>query len=111
VARLARRLDGLPRHLGIHTGGMLLTAKPLIETVPVERARMPDRTVAIWDKDVRLSIAIQIPFTERRGFEELPSRLLTSPNDENPRGTQHGEKAGTSEDVYDMVTRKTCTIR
>ncbi|MCC6630159.1 MAG: hypothetical protein IT340_22495 [Chloroflexi bacterium] len=51
VARLCRRVDGLPRHLGIHVGGMLLTARPLIESVPVERATMDGRTVSIWDKD------------------------------------------------------------
>ncbi|MCW5879990.1 MAG: error-prone DNA polymerase [Anaerolineae bacterium] len=44
-------LEGLPRHLSIHSGGMLITAAPLVEVVPVERATMPGRVVVQWDKD------------------------------------------------------------
>lgn len=40
-----------PRHLGIHSGGMVLTARPVGEVVPVEHARMEKRTVIQWDKD------------------------------------------------------------
>lgn len=40
-----------PRHLGIHSGGMVLTARPVGEVVPVEHARMKNRTVIQWDKD------------------------------------------------------------
>ncbi len=40
-----------PRHLGIHSGGMVLTARPVGEVVPVEHARMANRTVIQWDKD------------------------------------------------------------
>jgi error-prone DNA polymerase len=40
-----------PRHLGIHVGGMIVTARPLVEVAPVERATMPGRTVIQWDKD------------------------------------------------------------
>ena len=44
------RIDGFPRHLSIHTGGMLVTAAPLIDIVPLERATMPGRVVAQYDK-------------------------------------------------------------
>src|SRR5690606_27292756 len=40
-----------PRHLGIHSGGMVLTEQPVGEVVPIEHARMADRTVIQWDKD------------------------------------------------------------
>ena len=40
-----------PRHLGIHSGGMVLTDRPVGEVVPIEHARMKDRTVIQWDKD------------------------------------------------------------
>jgi error-prone DNA polymerase len=40
-----------PRHLGIHSGGMVLTDRPVGEVVPIEHARMDDRTVIQWDKD------------------------------------------------------------
>ena len=51
VHSLARQLEGVPRHLSIHNGGMLITAAPLVEVVPVERATMPNRMVVQWDKD------------------------------------------------------------
>ena len=51
VMGLARQLEGLPRHLGIHSGGMVMCDRPIIEVCPVEWARMPGRTVLQWDKD------------------------------------------------------------
>src|SRR5512141_1982341 len=44
------RIDGFPRHLSIHSGGMLVTAAPLIDLAPLERATMPDRVVVQFDK-------------------------------------------------------------
>jgi error-prone DNA polymerase len=51
VAGLAARMQRLPRHLGIHSGGMVICDRPVGEVCPVEWARMPDRTVLQWDKD------------------------------------------------------------
>jgi len=51
VLSYAGELLKAPRHLGIHSGGMVLTARPVGEVVPVEHARMADRTVIQWDKD------------------------------------------------------------
>jgi DNA polymerase III alpha subunit len=48
---LCAEIDGFPRHLGIHVGGMLVTRTPLIELVPIERATMPDRVVTQFDKE------------------------------------------------------------
>ena len=44
------RIDGFPRHLSIHSGGMLVTAAPLIDIAPLEHATMPDRVVVQFDK-------------------------------------------------------------
>ena len=38
---ICRRIQGFPRHLSIHVGGMLVTGEPLIDMLPVERASMP----------------------------------------------------------------------
>ena len=46
-----RRIDGFPRHMGIHSGGMVITRDPLIRVAPVEWATMRDRTIIQWDKD------------------------------------------------------------
>ncbi|CAN5134251.1 error-prone DNA polymerase [soil metagenome] len=51
VVGLAMQLLKAPRHLGIHSGGMVLTDRPVGEVVPIEHARMPNRTVIQWDKD------------------------------------------------------------
>src|SRR5690606_18252776 len=51
VLDLADRFLRLPRHLGIHSGGMVLCDRPVIEVCPVEWATMPGRTVLQWDKD------------------------------------------------------------
>ena len=47
---LCGRIDGFPRHLSIHSGGMLVTAAPLIDIAPLERATMPGRVVVQFDK-------------------------------------------------------------
>ncbi len=51
VVELAAQLLKAPRHLGIHSGGMVLTERPVGEVVPIEHARMDGRTVIQWDKD------------------------------------------------------------
>lgn len=51
VIELATQVMKFPRHLGIHSGGMVLTKRPVGEVVPIEYARMKDRTVVQWDKD------------------------------------------------------------
>ena len=51
VVDLAQQVLTYPRHLGIHSGGMVLTDRPVGEIVPIEHARMENRTVLQWDKD------------------------------------------------------------
>lgn len=51
VVALSQQLRGFPRHLSIHVGGFVLSARPLCEVAPVEPAKMPGRTVVPWDKD------------------------------------------------------------
>src|SRR6202790_662275 len=49
--RLYRTIYGLPRHLGQHSGGMIICQNKLSSFVPLENASMPGRVVAQWDKD------------------------------------------------------------
>ena len=51
LAEVVRRLQGLPRHLGQHSGGMVIGGGPLDEIVPLEPATMPGRVVIQWDKE------------------------------------------------------------
>ncbi|MCB0043408.1 MAG: hypothetical protein KDE23_27165, partial [Caldilinea sp.] len=48
---LLRHIAGCPRHLSIHSGGMLITRAPLDAIVPLEPATMPGRFVCQWDKE------------------------------------------------------------
>ena len=49
--RLYHAIYGLPRHLGQHSGGMIICQDKLSSFVPLENASMPGRVVAQWDKD------------------------------------------------------------
>src|SRR5437870_10391713 len=51
LVEIVRRMQGLPRHLGQHTGGMVIAAGRLDEVAPLEPAAMPGRNVIQWDKD------------------------------------------------------------
>jgi error-prone DNA polymerase len=50
-ARLSAEMQDLPRHLGQHSGGMIVCQGRLDAVVPLENASMPGRVVAQWDKD------------------------------------------------------------
>ncbi len=105
VAELATSLLKAPRHLGIHSGGMVLTERPVGEVVPIEHARMADRTVIQWDKDdaawmglvkfdllgLGMLAALQYCFDLVRGATGEEWELATLPKE---------EKA-----VYDMLCR------
>src|ERR1019366_975567 len=51
MVSLCQQLSSLPRHLGQHSGGMVLCPGRLDRIVPVEPATMPDRSIVQWDKD------------------------------------------------------------
>ena len=51
VLEMAAEIENMPRHLGIHSGGMVMCDRPIIEVCPVEWARMENRSVLQWDKD------------------------------------------------------------
>ena len=49
--QICERMQDIPRHLGQHSGGMVICAGHLSEVVPIEPASMPGRTVIQWDKE------------------------------------------------------------
>ena len=51
VKTYALELEHSPRHLGIHTGGMVICDRPIVEVCPIEWARRENRSVLQWDKD------------------------------------------------------------
>ena len=81
VATIAAEMQKLPRHLGIHSGGMVLCDRPVIDVCPVGWASKPGRTVLQWDKDdcaeaglvkfdllgLGMLTALRVAFTELAG--------------------------------------------
>ncbi len=51
VVALATEVQDFPRHLGIHSGGMVICDRPVADVCPVEWARKENRSVLQWDKD------------------------------------------------------------
>ncbi|MEO6387853.1 MAG: error-prone DNA polymerase [Croceibacterium sp.] len=51
VLKLTGQMIGMPRHLGQHVGGFILTEGALTETVPIGNGAMPERSFIEWDKD------------------------------------------------------------
>jgi error-prone DNA polymerase len=49
--KIADQMIGMPRHLGQHVGGFILTENPLTQTVPIGNGAMPERSFIEWDKD------------------------------------------------------------
>ncbi|HYA68243.1 MAG TPA: error-prone DNA polymerase, partial [Acidimicrobiales bacterium] len=51
VSELAKQVIDFPRHLGLHSGGMVICDRPVVEVCPVEWARHPGRSTLQWDKE------------------------------------------------------------
>lgn len=107
VLDVAERLLRLPRHLSIHSGGMVLCDRPVTEVCPVRWAAMEGRSVLQWDKDdcaaaglVKFDLlglgaltALRLAFTglAQRG-EAVPAG--TSPAEEGPTGRLRTAQVG-----------------
>jgi error-prone DNA polymerase len=105
LLRIVPQLDGIPRHLGIHNGGMVLAGPPLCELVPLEPATMPGRVVVQWDKDALEGIGMV-------KFDLLGLRMLAAIEDavtiiEAQTGERPDLDALKPDDpaVYDMLCR------
>ncbi|WP_420111563.1 error-prone DNA polymerase, partial [Pseudactinotalea sp.] len=98
VVDMAEQMLRLPRHLGIHSGGMVLCEGPVIDVCPVEWATMPGRTVLQWDKDdcadaglvkfdllgLGMLTALRLAFTWVNEIEGVQVSLHSIPQDDPP---------------------------
>jgi len=105
VVEYASELLKAPRHLGIHSGGMVLTERPVGEVVPIEHARMDGRTVIQWDKDDSAWIGL-VKF-DLLGLGMLSALQRTFDLVEASTGTRWSLATIPKEDpeVYDMLAR------
>ena len=104
VLELALEFEDLPRHLGIHSGGMVMCDRPVIEVCPVEWGRMKDRTVLQWDKE-DCAIAGLVKF-DLLGLGMLSALHYAIDMIEEYHGTRIDLAALSQEDeVYEMLCR------
>ncbi|SOD74762.1 DnaE-like error-prone DNA polymerase [Jatrophihabitans sp. GAS493] len=103
VLDLAVELQNAPRHLGIHSGGMVICDRPIVEVCPVEWGRMPNRTVLQWDKDDCASIGL-VKF-DLLGLGMLSALKYCFDFVEEFHGKRYGLHEVPAEDplVYDML--------
>jgi error-prone DNA polymerase len=98
------RLDGFPRHMGIHSGGMVIADRPLWQVVPVEWGRLEGRTVIQWDKDD--SAAVGIVKFDLLGLGMLNALHLASDLIDETHGVDVDLATLPQEpSIYDSITR------
>jgi error-prone DNA polymerase len=105
VQELAAQFMGAPRHLGIHSGGMVLTERPVGEVCPIEHARMDHRTVLQWDKDSCESMGLVkfdlLGLGMLSALQKTMDLVASHVDHKWTIGTVPREEAG----VYDMLCR------
>ena len=105
VAQLADELRGQPRHLGIHSGGMVICDRPIADVVPVEWARMEDRSVVQWDKDDCASAGLVKFDLLGLGMLEALHHMIDLVRDTTGRTVRLWELSLEDEGVYSMLCR------
>ncbi|XVV14591.1 error-prone DNA polymerase [Actinoplanes sp. CA-131856] len=101
VVSYANQVQDFPRHLGIHSGGMVICDRPIIEVCPVEWGRMPGRTVLQWDKDD--CAAIELVKFDLLGLGMLSALRYAHEMIESELDI--GSMDLTDSEVYDMLCR------
>lgn len=103
LVELARQLAGFPRHISQHVGGMVISAGPIGEAVPVEPARMPGRFLIQWDKDsVDDARMVKIDFLAL-GMLSLVDECLDSIEERHGRRVDFSQIGYEDEAVYHQI--------
>ncbi|MDY3126513.1 MAG: error-prone DNA polymerase [Corynebacterium sp.] len=105
VAALADAFRGQPRHLGIHSGGMVLCDRPIADVVPMEWARMDKRSVLQWDKDDCAAAGLVKFDLLGLGMLEAIHHMVDLVQQSQGRLVNLWEIDLAEEEVYDMLCR------
>ena len=100
-ARLWGEMQDLPRHLGQHSGGMVICQGHLDSCVPLENASMPGRVVVQWDKDDCADMGIVKVDLLGLGMMSAIQDALTLINE--PPATSHESRATSHEPRVDLA--------
>jgi len=77
LIEMAAQLDGFPKYLAQHPGGMIISSSPLIDTVPVQQAAIDDRYICHWDKDsIDQAGFVKIDFLALGALSQMQECLL-----------------------------------
>ena len=105
LVQLAAELDGMPRHVSQHVGGIVLSARPLTDHVPLQPAAMPGRFLIAWDKDsVDDARFIKIDFLAL-GMLSLVDECLDLIRERRGQFPDLGRIPHDDPRVYDMICR------
>lgn len=105
VQQLANQLRGQPRHLGIHSGGMVICDRPIADVVPVEWARMEGRSVVQWDKDDCAAAGLVKFDLLGLGMLEAIHHCIDLVYEQHGRRVNLWEIDVTEPEVYEMLAR------
>ena len=105
VRQLAEPLIGQPRHLGIHSGGMVICDRPIADVVPTEWARMENRSVVQWDKDDCAAVGLVKFDLLGLGMLEALHHAIDQVATHRGRRIELWRLAPTEEAVYEMLSR------
>jgi error-prone DNA polymerase len=112
-ARLWEEMQDLPRHLGQHSGGMVICQDQLDSCVPLENASMPDRVVVQWDKDdcadmglvkvdllgLGMMAVLQDAITLVNGETDLRRPVLDARESDDPSASDPGAGPGAGRNI------------
>ena len=77
LIEMSAQLDGFPKYLAQHPGGMIISSSPLIDTVPVQQAAIADRYICHWDKDsIDQAKFVKVDFLALGALSQMQECLL-----------------------------------
>ena len=99
VLELCEQLDGYPRHLSLHNGGMLITAEPLVDVVPLEYATSGVRVCQFNKDDVELLGLIKFDILGLRTLSIVDEAVTLIETQSGHRSADRRSSAGRSGDL------------
>lgn len=105
VTHVAEQLTGQPRHLGIHSGGMVICDRPITDVVPIEWARMDNRSIVQWDKDDCATVGLVKFDLLGLGMLEAIHHAIDQVRTHRGREVELWRLDPIEKDVYDMLSR------
>lgn len=77
LIEMSAQLDGFPKYLAQHPGGMIISSSPLIDTVPVQQAAIAGRYICHWDKDsIDQAKFVKVDFLALGALSQMQECLL-----------------------------------